>query len=170
MVLVAEGATDKTYAQLKKVLRLPNDLVNLRTPYRSYQRLLFANSSAIELLINQALFSDVNLRIQYGYVNNLKNYYEVDHVSVNFKTPIDASDVINDHISKHTLGKIRHVVKPDDLEDSQLLLTSSIFFRGQWKVCFNLNKNLFGKKSHFFTHSCRKYFVTLKSRLKSLFN
>lgn len=135
MVLIAEGATDESYAQLKKVLRLPNDLVSLRTPYRSYQRLLLSNTDAVELALNHALFSDINRPIEYGYENILKNNYEADYVSVNFRAPNNATKVINDYINKQTHGKIQTVVTPDDLIDSQLLLTSSIFFKGQWKVC-----------------------------------
>lgn len=137
MVLVAEGATDQSYHQLRKVLRLPNDLVSLRTPYRSYQRVLLSSSSSVELAINLALFSDTNRLLKHDYLHILQSDYEADHLSVNFFAPNDATIVINEHISNRTHGKIQNVVKPDDLSDSQLLLTSSIFFRGQWKVCFH---------------------------------
>lgn len=134
MVLVAEGATDQSYAQLKKVLHLPNDLVSLRTPYRSYQRLLLAETPSIDLAMNLALFSDANRLLEHNYVHILKNDYEADHLSLNFRSLNDASKIINEHISNRTRGKIQNAIKTEDLVEPQFLLMSSMFFKGQWKV------------------------------------
>lgn len=135
MVLVAEGASDRSLAQLEKVLRLPNDLNMLRTPYRTFQRILFVNTTTVQLMMNQALFSDTNCLLNQKYIDILRKSYEIDYLSVNFRLPIDGANQINDHISNQTQGKITNVVKSTDLDDAQLVLTSSIFFRGQWKVC-----------------------------------
>lgn len=134
MVLIAEGATDQSFNELSKVLRLPNDLSNLRTAYKNFQRLLLVNTSTVELAVNQALFSDINRPLQNDYVNVLAYDYEADHLPANFQVPASAVKTVNDHISFRTQGKIRDVVKPEDLSEAQLLLTSSIFFKGLWKV------------------------------------
>lgn len=135
MVLIAEGATDQSFDQLEKVLRLPNDLSNLRTAYKNFQRLLLVNTSTVELAVNQALFSDINRPLVNDYVNVLVSDYEADHLPVNFRIPSTAVKTVNDHISYRTQGRIQEVVKPEDLSEAQLLLTSSIFFKGLWKVC-----------------------------------
>lgn len=134
MVLIAEGAKDQSYNQLSNVLRLPNDLSNLRTAYKNFQRLLVVNTSTVELAVNQALFSDINRPLENDYVNVLNYDYEADHLPVDFRAPSSAVKTINDHISFRTQGKIQDVVKPEDLTEAQLLLTSSIFFKGLWKV------------------------------------
>lgn len=134
MVLVAEGAADNSFDQLDKVLRLPYDLTSVRTAYKSFQRLLLVNTSTVELAVNQALFSDINNPIDNNYARILENDYEADHLPVNYRIPFNAVKTINDHISYRTQGKIQDVLKPDDLAEAQLLLTSAIFFKGQWKV------------------------------------
>lgn len=137
MVLLAEGATDQTLDQLKKVLRLPNDLTQLRTAYNGIQNRLQTNTTAIELTANHALFSNIDYPIDNKYISTLTRAYRVEHLPVNFQNTSIAASTINDYIHIRTQGRIEHVVNPDDLIDIQLLLASSIFFRGQWKVCAN---------------------------------
>lgn len=135
MVLVAEGAAANSSEQLNKVLRLPNDLTSLRTAYQTFQRLLVVNTTTVELAVNQAVFSDINNPIDNNYARILESDYEADHLPVNYRIPQNAVKIINDHISFRTQGKIKDVLKSDDLAEAQLLLTSAIFFKGQWKVC-----------------------------------
>lgn len=134
MILVAEGSAGKSFEQLNSVLRLPNDLTHLRTAYKNFQQLLLVNTSTVELAVNQALFSDLNNPIDNSYARILESDYEADHMPVNYRSPLNAIKTINDHISFRTQGKIQNVVKPEDLAEAQLLLTSAIFFKGQWKV------------------------------------
>lgn len=134
MLLVSEGANNESYAQLAKVLRLPNDLNTVRVVYKQFQRLLLVNTPTIELAVNQAMFSDKNRPVKIEYATTLTSEYEADHLPLDFRNQQAASAAINEHISFRTHGKIQNVVKPDDLSDTQLLLTSAVFFKGQWKV------------------------------------
>lgn len=134
MLLIAEGASDQSLVQLQKVLRLPNNFNDLRQAYKQFQRLLLVNTSTVQLAVNQALFSDLNRPLENDYANILSYDYEADHIPINFHVPAYAVKRINDHISYRTQGKIQDVVKPEDLLETQLLLISSIFFKGQWKV------------------------------------
>lgn len=134
MVLLAEGADGQSFTQMERTLHLPNELTYLRTAYRSFQRVLVVNTSTVELAVNQAMFSDLNRPIDYNYAAILQNDYEADHIPVNFHDSKNAVKFINDHISQRTHGKIQDVIRSDDLTDAQLLLTSTIFFKGQWKV------------------------------------
>lgn len=143
MILIAEGSAGKSFDQLNTVLRLPNDLNHLRTAYKNFQNLLLVNTSTIELAVNQAIFSDLNNPIDNAYARILEGDYEADHIPVNYRNPTNAVKAINDHISFRTHGKIQNVVKPEDLAEAQLLLTSAIFFKGQWKVCIHITDESF---------------------------
>lgn len=135
MLLIAEGAAGPTFEQLQRVLHMPNDMVSLRLAYKNFQRLLLVNTSTIELAVNQALFTDINRPIEQSYQHILHDEYEADHIPLNFRSTISAVKTINDHISWRTQGKINDVIKAEDLTNTQLLLTSAIYFKGQWKVC-----------------------------------
>lgn len=136
MLLVSEGSAGQTYDQIQQVLHTPNDFVSLRSAYKNFQRVLLVNTTTVELAVNHALFTDINRPIEHSYASILQNDYEADHLPVNYQAPNNAVKVINDHISWRTQGKINNVVKPEDLMDAQLLLTSTIFFKGQWTVCY----------------------------------
>lgn len=137
MTLIAEGATDQSYAQLKKTLNLPNDLAQLRTQYKQFQHYLSTNTTAIELDASQAIFLDRSRPIESAYLSVLENDYDAKHLEVNFGSPSSAAKAINDLIASQTHGRIKDVVKPNDISNApRLLLTSSVFFKGGWKVCF----------------------------------
>lgn len=144
MVLLAEGASDQTLDQLKNVLHLPNDLTQLRTAYYEIQQRLRTNTAAIELTSNSALFSNINYPIDNKFISTLEQAYRVEHIPVNFRNTSIAATTINDYIRIRTQGRIENVVQPDDLIDIQLLLSSSIFFRGQWKVCLLFAETICG--------------------------
>lgn len=134
MVLVAEAAiAGQSLTQLKTVLRLPNDLSLLRTPYKSFQHLLYVNITSIELNTNQAIISDINRPLHQIYIDLLKEAYGVDHRSVDFHAS-NAANIINDYLNGETRQYGQKIVSFDDLDEAQVLLVSSIFFRGQWKV------------------------------------
>lgn len=134
MVLIAEAAANgQSLAQLRTVLRLPNDLSLLRAPYKSFQHLLYVNITSIELNINQAIISDTNRPLHQIYIDLLESSYDVDHLSVDFHA-LNAATVINDYLNDETRQHGRKLIKFEDLDEAQVLLVSSIFFRGQWKV------------------------------------
>lgn len=137
MLLLAEGAAGKSFQQMEQTLHLPGDLTYLRTAYKAFQKALVVNTTTVELAVNQAIFSDLNRPIDNSYASILSNDYEADHIAVNFNDRKQAVQAINQHISSRTNGKIQNVIKSEDLTDAQLLLASTIFFRGQWKVCFS---------------------------------
>lgn len=138
MVLIAEGASSQSLDQLTKALHLPNDLSNVRLKYADIKRALFMNSTNAELNVNQALFTNINHPIDNKYAGILSHVYQVDHLPIDFRVPNDAAKFINEYVDYQTHGKVKHVVNPVDLIDIELLLSSSIFFRGQWKVSFNI--------------------------------
>ena len=134
LTLMAEGASGNTYSQLANVLRLPNDLHYIRQAYHHVQKALVVNTTTVELSVIQALFSDVNRPLDSEYNDKLENIYHADHVPVNFYDTAGAYNQINSYVDRQTHGKITKIVNTDDLRDAQMVLISSIFFKGQWKV------------------------------------
>lgn len=135
LVLLAEGANGETYKQMETVLHLPSDLTHVRTAYKAFQRSLNVNTSTVELAVDQAIYTDINRPIYTYYADILEKDYEADHVAVSFRDAGNAVKTINDRVKQQTRGKIGEIVKETDLKDAQLLLTSAIYFKGQWKVC-----------------------------------
>lgn len=146
MILVAEGAADKSLTQLKNVLHLPSYLNQFGLSYRDLRNYLFFNSTKFSLDVNQALFADRQRPIEESYIRVLRADYQTDYVSVDFSAIESAVKTINNHIRTKTHGKIRQLVNEAALHDTHLLLSSAIHFNGAWKVCMNIQHYV---KCHF---------------------
>lgn len=134
LLLQAEGARENTFEQLKKVLRLPDDLTYMRMAYQEVQESLRVNTSTVEVAVTTALFSDQNRPIDTDFAYKLDNNYHAEHLPVNFHNQAEAYTLINNYVKEQTRGKISRIVNMDDLKEAQMLLISAIFFKGQWKV------------------------------------
>lgn len=134
MLLAAEGASSRTYDQIKRALFLPNDLRESQSMYKNVEKLLSTNRSGIELSVNQGLFTHSRYHVQPSYAYKLTNEYEATYLPVNFQERDEAAKIINDYLSDRTNGQIKDVVNADDLTETKLVLTSSILFKGRWKV------------------------------------
>lgn len=139
MILVAEGAADKSLEQLKHVLHLPSYLTQFGLSYRDLRNHLFSNSTGIELDANQALFADHLRPIENSYMQILRTDYQTDYLPVDFQATDNAVNVINNHIRNKTHGKIPNLVNAASLQDTHLLLSSAIYFSGAWKVRIGQN-------------------------------
>lgn len=149
LTLLAEGATNNTFTELQQTLRLPADLNILRQEFSQYQNFLSIKTPTVELLAGQALFSDMNQPVEMSYAVRLSNDYHADHIPVNFRNANSAANDINSYISLRTQGKISNLIKPEDLTDAHLLLTSTIFFKGKWKVRFSCLSMYLKRKINF---------------------
>lgn len=135
LVMLAEGADGNTYKQLETVLHLPPESTYIRSAYKEFQRVLNVNTSTIELAVSQAVFTDINCPVYKTYADILEQNYGADHKFVDFRDVGNAIKSINDHVRQKTRGKVDDIVKETDLKDAQVLLTSAIYFKGQWTVC-----------------------------------
>lgn len=55
-------------------------------------------------------------------------------MQVNYRQTLEAQSHINGYVAKATKGMIDYLVNERDLLDAHLVLISTIFFKGQWKV------------------------------------
>lgn len=134
LLLLAEGATGQTHKELATILRLPSDLTKIRRVYKYLQNAFEQNNTAIELLMNQVLFCDINRPIDIEFQDKLEDTYEADYFPVNFIERQQAVDQINKYVRQKVKGKFDRIVDVNDLNEANMLLISAIFFQGRWKV------------------------------------
>lgn len=139
MLLLAEGSDGESFNQFKNTLHLPDESAfqYMRSQYPEFRQQLMVNISTVELDVNQAIFADSNRHVHPEYLNLIHRFYGVDYVPITSLSSTEAANTINNYIQEKTHGKIKNVVKPGDLNDLRLMLTSTIFFKGQWTVCQN---------------------------------
>lgn len=134
LLILAEGAAGRTYEQLAKVLHLPKDLSKIRQVYKYLQHAFTKKNSAIELISDQILFSDVNRPINVEFEYDIEHTYEADYFAVNFQDQSGTVQLINEYVRQKVKGKISDVIDASVLSEAQMVLISVLFFQGQWKV------------------------------------
>lgn len=92
------------------------------------------NTTTVELAVEQVLFSDLNRPVEYEFQDKLQRIYEADFQSVDFQQQKLTTERINNYIRQATRGRISKIVTREDVKNSQMMLLSAIYFKGQWKV------------------------------------
>lgn len=103
---------------------------------RNFNLVLFYSTvtNFVEVASYQAIFTDINKPVQRDYEDIIEREYH------SVLTPVDFGDVnttfvkINDDINKATRGLLPYSILPQDLIDVHLLMMSSLYFKGKWKV------------------------------------
>ncbi|XP_006133744.2 alpha-1-antiproteinase-like [Pelodiscus sinensis] len=89
----------------------------------------------LQLDMGNALFLKEKLKPLEKFLADVKNLYEAEAFTVNFKNTAEAQKQINDYVEKKTHGKIVELVKDLDPETA-MILVSYIFFKGKWEKPF----------------------------------
>ncbi|NWI30626.1 SPB10 protein, partial [Sula dactylatra] len=73
------------------------------------------------------------------YLQLSKNYYKAEPQKVNFRTaPEQSRQEINAWVEKQTKGKIKDLLKSDDVTHAtRLILVNAIYFKAEWETKFN---------------------------------
>ncbi|KAM7164695.1 alpha-1-antitrypsin-like [Macrochelys suwanniensis] len=91
--------------------------------------------SELQLDLGNALFLKEKLKALEKFLADVKNLYEAEAFSINFRNTAEAQKQINDYVEKKTHGKIVELVKDLDPETA-MILVSYIFFKGKWEKPF----------------------------------
>lgn len=91
----------------------------------------------MELKTTQVMYSDRNRPVDPEYERTIEDHYKTDQVPVDFSDIKTSLQIINKHIREATHGRIESIMRADDLKDATLILASTIFFKGMWRIPFN---------------------------------
>lgn len=81
-----------------------------------------------------ALFTDVNKPVNRDYEIVVERVYGSALIPVDYQDVNNTFTKINNDISKATRGLLPYTVTPQDFKEANLLLISSLYFKGQWRV------------------------------------
>ncbi|XP_030380003.1 serine protease inhibitor 77Ba-like isoform X2 [Scaptodrosophila lebanonensis] len=135
LILLFEGASGQTYAQLRNALRININDETLRDVWNMWSTYLNVNTSTIEVASLQALYTSKEHEISTEYLNHIRKY-NVQPVATDF---FDRKTVkhINEATYQSTRGLIPFAVLPQEIFGVKMFLLSSLYFKGQWKYPFN---------------------------------
>lgn len=134
LILMVEGASGNTLAELHQTLRINQDTTFIREAYKRINAALKVNTTTVQVSTLQALFPDRNRPVDRDYEDTIERIYQAALVPINFQNSNEAASIVNDFVKTSTRNLIKQLVYPEDLSEAQMILVSAIFFRGQWTV------------------------------------
>jgi serine protease inhibitor len=138
LAVTSEGATGNTLNQINNVIRLTvSNRDRVRSEYKSIAQWLQVKTNSIELAKINAMFVDENALPLQDFREAAKSEYDTDMVPLDFRQSDAAANIVNRVISNVTHGRISKLVDSSYFSNSQMVLTSAVYFKGRWTVPFN---------------------------------
>lgn len=143
LAVIAEGAAGNTRNQINNVLRLSyRNQESTQTGFRNITQWLQVNTKTVKLAKINAIFVNKERLLEKDFIETAKNYYQTEVIPLDFNETVQSANRLNAFISNFTHGKIPNLVDPSYFQGTQMVLTSALYFKGQWTVPFNASSTM----------------------------
>jgi serpin B len=139
--MVYEGARGETAEEIQSVFHFnTNETVRLLENKNLFETLNKAQGSELE--IANDLWVQEGFPIEGSYASKLSEFYQsTPHQQDFYETPEEARLAINSWVENQTKNKIKDLFPEGSINnDTRLVLTNAIYFKGGWLHPFNPNK------------------------------
>jgi serpin B len=138
LAMTYEGANGATAEEMKNVFYFPENNI-LRPNSAAIYNIINKKEKSYELRTGNALWAQKEFSFLPEYFNLIEKYYGGKAVNLDFINELEKSRLtINDFILKQTNYKIKDLLQQNDLtDDTKLVLTNAIYFKGDWKYEFD---------------------------------
>ncbi|KAM6311971.1 alpha-1-antiproteinase 2-like [Aegotheles albertisi] len=155
--MLALGARSTTQTQILEGLSFNLTEIQEKEIHEGFQNLIHMLShpeNGVQLNMGNAIFLAEKLKPLEQFLDDAKALYQLEAITTDFNSPMEAEKQINCYIERKTHGKITNLVKNIDPQ-TVMLLTSFVFFKGDWEKPF---KPEYTKE--------RKFFVDAETTVK----
>src|SRR5436305_1350561 len=139
LAMCAVGARGETRRALADLIGAPESVDEQN---RQFAKLLKSvnpeGERPFQLVTANALWGQQGYHFNPDYKQSVADFYDGAFKEVNFVAlPDKALKAINEWVSDETRGKIKELIHRDFInEDTRLVLTNAIYFKGQWEKEF----------------------------------
>ncbi|KAM3920344.1 alpha-1-antitrypsin-like [Leptodactylus fuscus] len=141
MSMLALGAKSKSLSEIREGLCFNTSLTSEETINNGFQQIAkIINQLKSDLQLNSAnaVFIGNNLKAVQKFLDDTKNFFQSEAISVDFHKAQEAVSLINSYVEKKTNGKIKDLL--DSLDPlTALVIVNTIYFKGSWEEAFNVN-------------------------------
>ncbi|KAG6463959.1 serine protease inhibitor 77Ba [Manduca sexta] len=136
MTGIALGATGNSYKQLSRAFILPKNPDTLTEGYKSLTNVVLdPSSNAVALTSKNFVFLDNDFNVYPDFRLRLQKDFSAAIKVLDFGDP-NSARIANTYIEKSG-GRVSNVLQSDDFQESRMLLTNVISFKGLWATPFN---------------------------------
>ena len=136
--LAANGEADFQIRRLLGIASMPKE--QLLNQYKSIKKIIFTGIFGdTTVAIANKVFTDAGQRLDESFQIQASKYFDSGVKSLDFiGNPEVSREYINSLVKEQTRGKINDLLGPGSIGPlSQMILTSVIYFKGQWKDVFD---------------------------------
>ncbi|KAJ8923743.1 hypothetical protein NQ315_010324 [Exocentrus adspersus] len=145
LALLYQGSSGPTEREFQNVLQF----VDKKSVDDVYSAILSSiqASERSEYLLNMgtSIFLDSQIPPNPNFELKASQHYRTEIKPVKFADSLNATTVVNSWVEKVTNGKVTKIVTPDDLQQTIMLITNALYFKGTWRHQFPKNQTYFGK-------------------------
>ena len=134
LAMTYAGAEKETKNQMSKVLHFDLNNITTAQEFLDFNNGIkdFNNDNNLKISIANALWKKDDYPFKKDYLELTKKYYDASI----FPLPSKAKP-INDWVSEKTMGRIPTVITDNDITElTRLILTNTIYFKGEWLAGF----------------------------------
>ena len=149
LAMAYAGARGDTAAEMKRVLHFTLEDNKLHPAMGELAKKLSTQKQGLKLAIANALWGQKGYNFLPGFLAINRNCYEAGLKEVDYiNAAEEARKTINGWVEDKTNDKIKDLIKRGVLtDDTRLVLTNAIYFKGTWKIKFE-KKNTKKEKFH----------------------
>ncbi len=160
LAMTAAGARTSTETEMLRVLHLANTGDQVHALFGATMSRLHESAAAgpVELTIANGLWGRLGYAFRPSYLELAQRAYDATLAILDFAGDSDkAAARINKWVEKQTRERIKVIVRPNDVQDTRLVLTNAIYFYGDWldpfeahdteEGTFTIKPRLFGAKT-----------------------
>lgn len=139
LTMLTEASVGETKAEIVSALRLPDNESRIRQSTHETLISLKRNVNGTEMDVSTCFWVNSHLNLLQSYKNILQTYYLADVQSVDFDDGKTVR-VINEWVRQATHGHISSAAVSHVPPNTNLLLTSVLYFKGAWMKAFDRKK------------------------------
>jgi len=139
LTMTYEGARGETAEEMENVLHIPEDKDIRRPNFARIINGINREDKKYELSTANALWAQEGYKFLEEYLKIVENYYGGKATNVDFVNELEKSrQTINRWVEEQTNDRIRELLHKGDIdEDTRLVLTNAIYFKGRWLLQFD---------------------------------
>ena len=132
--LAYAGARGETAREMAQVLRFPGPPERLHSQMGQMLGQMRLEQPGRKLSVANAIWVEQDFPLGEEFRQTLSRHYGAEPRRVNFVSkPDEAVARINDWAEENTAGKIRNLLRRDDINElTRLFLTNTVYFKGDW--------------------------------------
>ncbi|EYC43892.1 hypothetical protein Y032_0477g2165 [Ancylostoma ceylanicum] len=141
LAMVQAGAKGTTKSQINKVISAGESDDRIVAHYSELSQQILKAKDGVHTRIANGFFLNDQYEIENQYREIIMKKYSAKVESYDFGMPDETAEIINNFVSNITEGKIRGIVKTNNVKGAFSLIVNAIYFTAEWEVKFDQGSN-----------------------------